>query len=43
MKDISRREFLKYLGVGTVGLIVTPKLSIAGKKSQATKTQANTV
>jgi len=32
MKDISRREFLKYLGFGTVGLIVTPKLSFAGEK-----------
>ena len=26
MEDISRREFLKYLGVGTVGLITKPKI-----------------
>ena len=32
MKDISRREFLKYLGAGTVGLIAKPRLSPAIKK-----------
>lgn len=33
MKHISRREFLKYLGVGTIGLIAKPKipLSLTGK------------
>ena len=33
MKYISRREFLKYLGVGPVGLIAKPKipLSLTGK------------
>jgi len=29
MKDISRREFLKYLGVGTIGIIAKPKLPSA--------------
>ncbi len=29
MKDISRREFLKYLGIGTAGLIAKPKIPLA--------------
>jgi len=29
MKDISRRDFLKYLGVGTLGLIAKPKIPFA--------------
>jgi hypothetical protein len=28
MKDISRREFLKYLGAGAAGLVVNPKLAV---------------
>jgi hypothetical protein len=28
MKDISRRDFLKYLGAGAAGLVVNPKLSV---------------
>lgn len=32
MKDISRRDFLKYLSAGTVGLIAKPKLSQVIKK-----------
>lgn len=32
MKNISRREFLKYLGAGTVGLITKPKIPLVSKK-----------
>lgn len=32
MKNISRRDFIKYLGVGTVGLMTKPKIPFAGKK-----------
>jgi hypothetical protein len=32
MKNISRREFLKYLGAGTVGLITKPKIPLISKK-----------
>ncbi len=31
MKDISRRKFLKYLGIGTIGLITRPKIPFATK------------
>jgi len=32
MKDISRRDFLKYLGAGAAGLVVNPKLSLGNPK-----------
>ena len=33
MNEISRRDFLRYLGVGAIGLIVKPKFSFAQKKN----------
>lgn len=33
MKNISRRDFLKYIGVGTLGLFVNPKIPVTGNKS----------
>ncbi|HEC77627.1 MAG TPA: DUF362 domain-containing protein [candidate division WOR-3 bacterium] len=32
MKNISRREFLKYLGVGTIGIMAKPKIPFAKEK-----------
>jgi hypothetical protein len=32
MKNISRREFLKYLGIGALGVVAKPKLSWAARK-----------
>jgi hypothetical protein len=31
MKDISRRKFLKYLGLGAIGLMIKPKFIVANK------------
>jgi hypothetical protein len=33
MKNISRRDFIKYMGAGTIGLIVNPKIKQPGKKA----------
>lgn len=33
IRNISRREFLKYLGIGAFGLIVKPKFSLAQEKN----------
>ena len=32
MKNISRRDFLKYLGIGTISLIAKPKFPLGQKK-----------
>ncbi len=32
MKNISRRDFIKYVGAGTIGLLVNPKIPFFGKK-----------
>jgi uncharacterized protein (DUF362 family) len=34
LKDISRRDFLKYLGIGAAGLVAGPKLALAGRGSR---------
>ncbi|MFO7650285.1 MAG: DUF362 domain-containing protein [bacterium] len=34
MKDISRRDFLKYLGIGAAGLVAGPKLALAQRGSR---------
>lgn len=34
MKDISRRDFLKYLGIGAAGLVAGPKLALATRGSR---------
>lgn len=36
MKDISRRDFLKYLGAGTFGFITLPKIPFAAKNTNST-------
>jgi hypothetical protein len=33
MRDISRRNFLKYIGAGTLGFITLPKIPFAGRKA----------
>jgi hypothetical protein len=33
MKDISRRDFIKYLGAGTIGLLTNPRIPLFNKKT----------